>query len=460
MKLKAILLLIALFVLVNAPFSASAQTTLTPEQKAQLEKELEQVEEEQRQAEKDLASAQAQSSSISKDIAVLSAKIKVAQLNIRQKTLLIETLGKDIKTKEKKIGTLEERIDRGHDVLGQIMRKTNEIGSYTMPEILLAQTSITGFFNDIDTFESVQDGLKVTFDQVRSDKSETEAEKSTLGKRRDSETDARILILQEEKSIKANEAEKKRLLSISKGNEVSYQADLAKKRARAAEIRAALFPLRDSDPIKFEDAYKFALQASKATGVRASFILGIFAQESSIDENATFGKHIGSCYVVDETTGSGKGANTGSEQLRVMHPTRDIPPFKTITAALGRDPFNTRVSCWQPVYYGGAPSGWGGAMGAAQFIPSTWILYVDRLKATLGLNSMPSPWNAAHAFTAASLLLKDNGAAAQTYTAERNAACKYFSGHACDADVAFYGNGVMTKAEVIQRTMIDPLQGL
>lgn len=448
MKLKISFFIPAIFVLVIMPFFAYAQS-LTPEQKARLEKELAQVEAEQKQAEKDLSSAQGQSASLQKDISVLSAKIKVAQLNIKAKNLLIESLGKDIKNKETYIGKLEDRIDRGRDTLASIMRKTNEVGSYTLPEVILSQSSVTGFFKDIDSFESVQQGLKTTFEQIRSDKSETEAEKNTLDKRKNSETDARYVIQQEEKSIKSNEAEKQRLLGVSKGNEKSYSTVLADKRARAAQIRAELFQLRDANPIPFGDALRYAQVAAAKTGVRPAFVLAILTQESAL------GANVGSCYLTDPTTGAGISKKSGNTFPNVMKPGRDVEPFLEIVKALGGDPYKQVVSCPQSI-------GWGGAMGPAQFIASTWVLFEDRISKALGISGIPDPWNPAHAFMASSMYLGDLGAYTGTYSAERNAACRYYSGKVCSAStlVASYGNSVIAKADVIQRTMIDPLQGL
>lgn len=435
-------------VFVNVPFFASAQT-LSPADKARLERELVQVEAEQKAAEKELSNAQAQSSSLARDISVLTAKIKVAQLNIKAKNLLIENLGKDIKGKETHIAGLEDRIDRGKDSLAVIMRKTNEVGSYTLPEIMLSQSSLTGVLNDIDSFASVQEGLKETFEQLRSDKSETETEKGALEKRRNAESDARYAIQMEEKNIKADEAEKQRLLSISKGNEKSYSALLAEKRTRASQIRAELFQLRDAAAIPFEQALAYAQNASRQTGVRPAIILAILTQESNL------GANVGSCYLTDPTTGAGAGANTGTPIAKVMSPTRDVPPFLDIMSKLGGDPYKQRVSCPQSV-------GWGGAMGPAQFIASTWVLLVDRLQQTLGISAEPNPWNPAHAIMSLALYMEDLGAGAGTYSAERNAACRYYSGRSCSASslIASYGNSVIAKADAIQRTKIDALAGL
>lgn len=433
-----------------SPFVANAQS-LTPDQKAKLEAELAQVEAEQKAAEKELASAKAQSSSISKDISVLAAKIKVAELNIKAKNLQIQTLGKDINTKVAYIGTLENRIEKGKETLAQIMRKTNEVDSYSLPEVLLSQNSLTGFFQDIDDFESVQIGLKNTFEQLRDDKSETEAEKSTLEKRKNAETDAKFIIEKEKKNIEADTKEKQRLLSISKGNEAAYQADLEKKRLRAAQIRAVLFPLRGSDPIPFGLALQYANTASAKTGIRPAFLLAIIQQESNL------GANVGTCNRVGDGPEKHwtKIMPGPSDKANGLSRRDDQTIFKGIVAALGVSPEGLPLSCpWG--------SGWGGAMGPSQFIPSTWVIFESRISGAIG-GAHPDPWNPAHAFIASALYLTDLGAGAQTYTAERNAACKYYSGRACDSKApanAFYGNEVLVRADTIQRTMIDPLQGI
>ncbi len=446
---------LVVILVIATPALLSAQT-LTPTERAGLEAELAQVEAEQKQAEAELANAQNQSASLARDIKVLDAKIKSAQLNIKAKTLLIQTLGNDITGKVKAIGKLEDRISRGKETLEQLMRKTNEVGLYSMPEVFLSQSSVTGFFQDIDDFEEVQNGLKNTFEQIRSDKAETEAEKNTLDKRRNSELDAKTTIEREKKNIESDESEKRRLLSASKSSEKSYATILVEKKARAAVIRSTLFPLKGGEPIPFGDAYKYALEAQKKTGVRPAFLLGIFAQESSLDtRDATFGKHVGSCYLSNATTGDGMRISSREPVGGVMKAPRDTEPFVQITKELGADPFSTPVSC--PL-----STGYGGAMGPAQFIASTWMLIKDKLARNLGISGMPNPWAPEHAFMASAMYLSDLGAGSGTYSGERNAACKYYSGGSCGTRTGntSYGNSVMIKADNIQRTMIDPLQGL
>jgi membrane-bound lytic murein transglycosylase B len=437
------------FFAISNPVYLKAQISETSIQKeSRLQAELAQVEKEQAETEAILKSAQNQSASLKRDILILDTKIKVALLNIKAKNLLIESLGKDIVKKQDKIESLEQRIDRGRETLAQIMRKTNEVDSYSLPEFILSQDNLSIMFSDLDTFESVQQSMKLTFEQIRNDKSETESEKNALDKRKNNEIDARAVIQSEKKNIENDEAEKQRLLTVSKGNEKTYSQVLNDKKVKAAQIRAALFALRDAESIPFEKALQYANAAAKATGIRPAFLLAILTQESSL------GKNVGSCYLTNANTGEGISVKSGKLFTNVMKPGRDVEPFINITKSLGMDYTKTLVSCPQSV-------GWGGAMGPAQFIASTWMLFKDRISNALG-GAIPNPWAPQDAFMASSMYLTDLGAYAGSYTGERNAACRYYSGKSCGGNSvnSTYGNQVMAKADNIQRTMIDPLQGL
>ncbi len=433
------------------PILIHAQAVETAAQKeSRLQAELAQVLKEQEETEKILASAQNQSASLKRDILILDTKIKSAQLNIKAKNLLIESLGKDITKKQEQILSLEERISRGRETLSQIMRKTNEIDSLSIPEFILEKEDLTTVLSDIDKFESIRESLKITFEQIRSDKTQTETEKDVLDKRKNKEMDARATIESEKKNIQNDEIEKQKLLTESKGNEKAYSQILADKKIKAAQIRSALFSLRDAAAIPFEKALQYANIASKSTGVRPAFLLAILTQESAL------GKNVGSCYLSDINTGYGVSVKSGTIFPNVMKPGRDTTPFVSITKSLGMDPMKTLVSC--PILSAG---GYGGAMGPAQFIASTWMLFNSRLAKVLN-TPIPNPWSPQDAFMASAMFLSDLGAYSGSYTGERNAACKYYSGKACSTKSVnnAYGTQVMSKAAIIQQTMIDPLQGL
>jgi membrane-bound lytic murein transglycosylase B len=303
----------------------------------------------------------------------------------------------------------------------------------------------------------VQNGLQSTFDMLQTDEASTSAEKDALTTRQNTETDARYTIQQQEATVKTDQADQKQLLSISKGNEKAYTAVVAQKAAQAAQIRAALFALSGAQAIKFGDALTYANTVYQKTGVPQAFLLAILKQETNI------GGNVGNCYMTNATDGSGINSKTSAAVSGVMKLSRDVQPFLAITSSLGLDYKTMPVSCPQSI-------GYGGGMGPAQFIASTWMLLKDRIKSALGLSGEPNPWRPADAFMSAGLYLSDLGAGSSSYTAQKNAACKYYSGKSCGSvtgatsygnSVISYGNSVIALAYTSANSMqsqIDQLQ--
>ena len=248
----------------------------------------------------------------------------------------------------------------------------------------------------------------------------------------DLENQLLIQLLQKQRSEEIKK-EKEYLLYKTKGKEAQYQAYLKETQQKAAEIRARIFELIGvSKAPTFGEAVELAKYVEKITGIRPAFLLAILTQESNI------GKNVGQCYLKDVKTGKGVVAKTGKEIERVMNPSRDVPYFLQITKNLGRDPFNTLVSC--PMKYG-----WGGAMGPGQFIPSTWALYKDKAKAILGKE--PDPWEIKDAFLMTGIYLKELGGQRDEWLA----AMRYFSGSSWKKYEEFYGNSVMRLAQKYQK---------
>ena len=392
------------------------------------------------------------SASYARDVAALTAKINVAQANIKAKNIAIANLTKDISNKQSTINSLEDQITQGKATLAEILRKTSQIDSYSLPEAILSDKGLSDFFVDVNAYSATDKALENVFAELQNNMTQTQAEKNALKKQQDAETNARAAIEVAKQQVEISQAQKQALLTDSKNKEMAYSQVLADRQAKAAQIRAALFPLRDAGPIPFGTALQYANDASAKTGVRPALILGILQQESNLGQN------VGTCVIVDLTSGETKSINTGKIFPNGISPNRDLPVLQSLLATLGRDPFSTKVSC--PLSYG-----YGGAMGPAQFLPSTWKIMSGRLSSVLG-KPTPDPWNAQDAIMAMALFLKDLGASTGTYVNERTAACKYYSGMNCYSSSGrpnvglSYGLSVMAKAQNIQLTMIDPLQGI
>ncbi len=385
--------------------------------------------------------------SLQKEAAVLNAKINEAKAFIKKRNIEIEKLKLAIASKSKDINTLEEKIGNSQDSLAQLIRKTYEIDSYTLPEVILAKKDLSDFFSDADSFNTINKSLKELLDEIRATKNLTEREKEALDKKRNEELDIKAQIEADKKQVEKNEKEKQYLITVNKTQEKSYEQVIKERQKKVAEIRAALFALRDTAAIPFGTAYEYALEAEKATGIRPAFLLAILTQETNL------GKNQGSCNKPDSPIEKQwQAIMPGPDDIKAGLSKRDDESaFLRIVSALGVGPRDRVLSC----QIGGA--GWGGAMGPSQFIPTTWEAYAPRVAQALG-KSVVNPWSAEDAFVASSIYLTDLGAAAQTYTAERTAALKYYAGGNWNKPAnAFYGNQVMAKAKTIQETMIDPL---
>ncbi|MFH1169977.1 MAG: hypothetical protein V1704_00180 [Candidatus Vogelbacteria bacterium] len=419
------------------------------ERKVALESELKLVEQQIDAQTKLLQVTRQQGASLKRDVDILNGQINRAKLVIKQHQLEIARLGGDIKKKAGTIIELTDRIETIKVSLAELLRKRRNAEENTIVELLFEKDTLANLFNEVDSYQYLEDAIHQTFAEMRTTKTDTEEAKVVLEDKQQAEIDARQGIEAEKRLIEKKEAEKKQLLSITKNKEVNYKNVLSERQKRAAQIRVALFALRDTAAIPFGKALDYATKASQKTGVRPALILAILTQESNLGENQ------GSCILSSLETGDGVGKNTGTPFEKVMKAPRDTVPFRNITSRLSRDWKLTPVSCPPGARY--VPNrGYGGAMGPSQFIPSTWELFKDRIGQLANLaGDKVDPWNPEQAIMATALYLSDLGASSRRYTAEIGAACKYYGtgGASCS-----YGKQVMAKVSDIQLNMIDPLQ--
>lgn len=414
-------------------------------EKARLESELARLEAEIKEHEATLAGQKNKSATLQGEVAALRTQITSAKTKIKARDIEITKLGSEITHKVGEITTLETSISRGRASLGELLRKTREQDAVTFAELLLSGQKLSDFYTDIERIESVRATLHETVLEIQGKKVETELAKENLQEKRNDEIDKKKEIERQKQIVEQSEKQQNQLLSISKNKEKEYEKVITERKAQAAKIRAALFELRGANGIPFGQAYDLAKLASQRTGVRPAFVLAILKQESNL------GKNVGTCNRPgDARTWKDIMPGPGDGSWR-----DDQAAFLRITKRLGISPEGQPLSC--PLAWGG----WGGAMGPSQFIPVTWESYAGRIESATGA-SVANPWNPEHAITATALYVKDLGASQKTYTAEREAACKYYSGRGCnDPKVknAFYGDGVMRHASEIQKN-IDLLESL
>ncbi len=382
---------------------------------------------------------------LERDIAIMDAQIAKAKLEIKARDLSIAQLAGGIEDRSQIIKELAEKLDQEKASLAELLRRVNELDSTSLIEIVMGYDKLSDFFADSDNFESIQQAIQDSFDEIKQTKSNTEAEKQDLENKKSEQMELRSLQALEKKRQEEAEANKKSLLKQTKGQEQTYQKLLASRQKDAATIRSQLFILNGSPAIPFEKALEYANAVSKITGVRPAFLLGVISEESNLGANV----------------GTGNWKNELAHSSCVKQ--RDA--FAELTASLGLDPDLMPIS--KKAWYGYC----GGAMGPAQFIPTTWQLYSDRVAKITGHNP-PNPWDPYDAFAAAALYLKDSGgfngkpvnAESCTYkwciaNNECKAALKYLAGSNWNKSAySFYGCDVMALAAKYQE-QINILSG-
>ncbi len=421
----------------SLPFLAFGQTSDdVNRRRAALETELAKVEAEITIQEGLIAIKQKEAATLERDRQLLNSQIAKAKLVIRAHELEIERLGGDINKKADTIADLTKRLFKLTESLAELLRQRRDLEDHSLVEIMLAQTSLADFFRESDNYQYLEDSIHQLFVETRTVKAETESAKSGLEERRLTVLDAKKQIEEERRRVERLEAEKKQLLALTKNQAAAYRKVLAERERRKVEIKSALFRLRGSDAITFGEALDHANFVAGKTGLRPALLMAVITQESNL------GANVGTC--------NRPGDPPSKLWSKILKPDRDQAPFLRITKALSLDPGIVPLSCPQA-------GGWGGAMGPAQFIPSTWELYQTKISVLTG-NNPPNPWTPRDAFAASGIYLSELGADARTWTAERTAALKYYAGSRWNlAKNAFYGNEVMKIAADYQG-LIDTLQ--
>ena len=431
---KKILFCILILLLALPNSQTFAQTSA--EERKELERELEELEKQIAEIDQDVRRTEQEKKTLENQIYLLRSKINRLDLQIYQGNVMIKDLGVQIIDTEGSIEETSFKIKDSRKHLARILQLIYESDQKSLIEILLSEEELSDFFNDLVALESLSVQSGDLLENIENLKVRLEEQKDSLDNEKQDLEGLVILQNMQRQESSSIKKDKDWLLHLT---ETEYQKHLSEKQEteqKAAEIRARIFELIGiPEAPTFGEAYEIAKYVSGITGVRPALLLAVLTQESNI------GKNVGQCYLKNPSTGSGVVVYNGNSVAKVMKPSRDVSPFLDITQALGRDPYNTPVSC--PMSYG-----WGGAMGPAQFIPSTWNIYKDRLSDITGKPG--DPWNIKDAFLAAGLYLSDYGAVQQTYNGEWKAAMIYFSGTSLRTKYngyGFYGDSVMKIVE-------------
>ncbi len=387
-------------------------------QKASIQQQMDQLQKDIDNLDNQLGETRGKKETLARELSIIDIEYKKRQLEIKQLSLEIAQTEADIGQKNQTISTLQKKIITIRENLRANVMTLYKESSASLIEALLSYSSLSQFFSSQNNLENIQAEIKNALSDMRVMKSSAETARDELQQYKEQEGQLKSLREVERRVIAQNSKEKSELLKLTKGKEALFQSILSQKKKNLASLKSQLFYLERTG-VSAEDALKFAELAAKRAGIRTEFLLALLEVETGrqyADQVITAGTHIGTgnwrtdlynCYV-----------NLGKPSTAEKQKTA----FFSITEELGFDPDKMPVS---RKYSNGA--GCGGAMGPAQFLPSTWLLFENRVSKLTG-HKPANPWNIEDAFTASAIYLADAGATTKTEAGEQRAARAYISG--------------------------------
>lgn len=340
---------------------------------------------------KKLEKAQQKAAELSGALQVINRNLSTTVAMIQETQSHITKAETDIERKQDELRSLEEDLDRNKGLLGNlILEAYYEGGNSAFPE-LLSQEDFFHALNDPDRFLSVGEKMKNLLVHIQDVRDAVTGEKVSLEKVKE----------EKEKLLAVKEYQKRNLVA----DQQDTQSDLQDQQQTITQLKSRLNSLRSEysrllgKSVSTDDILEAAKFAAKAVGMNKSFLLGVLVQESNKGQN------VGSCDY--------KESKMSSTQLSAL---------KKIADELDYNYKKLVFSCPPKSY-----SGTGGAMGVAQFMPTTWQGYKDTIASLTG-HDPPDPWSLIDGVTAMASKLANDGASKKDRFYEAKSYCVYLAG--------------------------------
>ena len=379
----------------------------TEEIKRDLENQIKQKQEEINQHQDKIQETQGKAKTLNNEISILEGQIDKIRLEINQVDLTIQKSTLNIQEIDEQINLLEQSIDEKKELLAEYIRIFARYDQETLLEVILKNEKFSDFFDEIKALETIQEEIHSVLGAIGQLKKNLVEDKGKIETEREEQNILKSLQMVQKRSVEGIQNQKESILSKTKGEERLYQQMIQGAEKDIAYIKEQL-SLLERYNITINEAVQYAIFASSKVGIRPAFLLGVLEAESRLGLNVGTGnwqKDMYQCY-------RKLGYITTAEKQKKA--------FLQICESLGINPDTQPVSA-EPWY------GCGGAMGVGQFMPATWLAYVDQVSALTG-NNPPNPWNHKDAFMASAIKLSQGGADQRTEVGERTAYGKYLGG--------------------------------
>ncbi|MBI2626965.1 MAG: lytic murein transglycosylase [Parcubacteria group bacterium] len=370
------------------------------------------------------------------EVSKLNNQIQGIQLEIKSLTLAIDNTSLGIQETNDQIQTSLIKTDKLKTAIAEFIRFTESNDQISLVALLLKHNSISEFFNNSDAIRNAQEQAQINIQQLRNLKLNLENEREQLETQKEEQLRLKKIQELQKQSLASVKQSKDKILKDTKNQETRFQKLIQLSQKDITSIKNQITFLIQQG-ITVEDAIKYGQLAAIATGIRPAFLLAILEIESRLGQNVGTGNWLDdmyNCYLR-----LGRRDRAEAEKAALLQ----------IVNKLNLD-INTLKVSREPNY------GCGGAMGPAQFIPTTWLGYESRVANLTGHNP-PNPWNIEDAFTGASIKLAAGGATSKNAYGETRAAKAYVSGSpTCTRAICnSYARLVLQKAAEIEQDLIN-----
>jgi len=219
-------------------------------------------------------------SKVLKDIKVTNTKVDSTNLNLNKLSI-------EIKESERK-------IDVSNTGLAETIKLMNDSGEGSLIEILLKYDDIASFWNEVETLEGFQSGIRQNLNDLKIAKAALEEKIAENNQQKELLELLKSDLNNQQKIIEINKSQKQQLLTETKNTEAEYKKILERNLARKAEFEKELF--------EFEAQLKIAVDPSSVPSARPGilswplenvFVTQMFGKTSSSGRLYASGSHNG-----------------------------------------------------------------------------------------------------------------------------------------------------------------------
>ena len=413
--------------------------------KEELKEEIKKVEEEIKKVNTELKSTQQKTRTLKREISIYNNKISKNELEIKETKLTIEEAEMEIGEIKKKIEEGEIKKEEHKESLRNLIKLLYIYEQDSVLEVLIAKDNFSDFLNGVDAIESVKDEVFESIVNLKNQKEDLSLRNEELIEQQEEKGQLIQIRAYQNESLSELKVQNDELLDVTKGEEKQFQQLLAENKNILPSLRAQLYDLQSlGQKIEIDDAFSAAERIGSMIGVRPAYLLGILKVESNLGKNTGSGNwedDMYGCYIRLSKIYSSRKAHY------IKRAETEKNAFFSIINRLDLDPMSVRVSR-EPTY------GCGGAMGPAQFIPSTWLAYESRVSNVTG-HYPPNPWNLTDAMGAMAVKVSDiPGVIGGDYNSEYEAAGRYLGGRNWRSKgLFFYPNKVMLYAGLYEEEL-------